>query len=83
MRGMNRDIHARNEADWKVMRAKLERLSVDELKELAERVGVKFSEGTDSMKDRPQASVKEQLLLVLDESAPDELEREYRRIIKE
>jgi hypothetical protein len=69
------------ERDWETMRRKLELLSVEDLKLIAVRTGVKFTGGIDSISDRPGASVKEQLILVLDESDPKELEQEYQRII--
>lgn len=67
--------------DWERMRAKLALLSVDELKLLAERTGIRFTGGLDSLRDRPGSTVKDQILLVLDESDPAILKREYLAVI--
>lgn len=64
------------------MRTKLERLSVDDLKKLALACDIRFEGGIDSLKDREQADVKEQIILVLDETEPALLQKEYTRLIK-
>ncbi len=59
------------------MRKKLEKLSLEELRKLADRVGIKFTIGNENIKD------PEEIILVLDEADRKELEEEYEKIIKE
>ena len=63
------------------MREKLALLNVEDLKEIATKTGIEFTDGIDSLKDTPIMSVKEQLLSVLDESDEKDIEREYNYVV--
>lgn len=70
-----------NEAEWESMRAQLEALDLPQLKVLASSVGIVFADGIEAVEDRPEASAKEQIILVLDEADPDGLRRAYADLI--
>jgi hypothetical protein len=63
--------------EWKDMRGKLEKLSIEDIRLLAEKVGVKFNGGNVSISDNRHVSAKEQFILVLDEVPKDILLKEY------
>lgn len=67
--------------EWEKMREKLELLSLEEIRELTARVGIEFTGGNESIRDRKEATAKEQFILVLDEADKDELISEYKKII--
>lgn len=60
--------------EYTAFRPKLEKLSREELAELAERTGVRF--------DEPDKVSKEEFLLVLDETNPQKLKSEYQRMTR-
>ena len=62
--------------EWNEMRAKLEDLSLEELRDLTTKVGIKFTIGNQNITD------KEEFILVLDEAGRKELIRKYEKIIK-
>lgn len=77
--------HTRRENEWKPkewdeFQEKLKHLSLEEIQMLVKRVGIKFTGGTESVKDRPYVSAKEQLILVLDEADKEKLKEEYEKI---
>lgn len=59
------------------MREKLDRLSLEELRELSGKVGIRFTIGNDNILD------KDEFILVLDEADKNELMAEYKRIAGE
>jgi len=58
------------------MREKLERLSLEDLRELVTRCGIVFTEGNNQINDR------DEFILVLDEADRGRLEGEYERLIE-
>ena len=60
--------------EWDEMVKKLSSLSLDQLKELTEKVGIKFTQGTQSINN------KEELILVLDEANREDLEKELEKL---
>ena len=62
--------------EWEKMRDKLEALTLKELRELTDKVGIEFAGGNE------QITNKEEFILVLDEADKKELFREYDKIIK-
>jgi hypothetical protein len=60
--------------DWDKFLPKLEKLNRDQLAQLAKATGVIF--------DEPEKVTKEEYLLSLDETDPDELKSEFKRLIK-
>lgn len=69
--------------EWDEMVERLEALSLEELRHLVTRVGIRFGGGNDSIVDRPGgASAREQLVHVLDEVHRSELVRQYANIIQ-
>lgn len=69
--------------EWEKFRAKLETLSLDQLRNLATRVGMKFSGGNENVSDRKQMTAREQFIMVLDEVDREKLQAEYDKIIKD
>jgi len=70
-------------SEWDAMRRKLEKLSVDELRALTTRVGIRFTGGNAAVEDSRTMTAKEQFLNVLDEANPAQLKREYNQIVEE
>ncbi len=68
--------------EWKEFRKNLEGLSLEEIRQLADKVGVAFSGGNDSITDSKNFSAKEQFILVMDEVDKTDLTREYENMIK-
>lgn len=67
---------------WDKMRDKLEQLGLDDLKLLAIRAGIHFTDGIDSLKDKEQSTVKDQIISVLEEVSSRELLDAYEKIQK-
>lgn len=68
--------------EWDKMREKLDKLSLEELRNLATQVGIEFEGGNENIADTKNLTAKEQFLLVLDEADKEELFREYKNIIE-
>lgn len=64
--------------EWRKVQSELEGLSVEQLKLIATRCGIKFEDGIESLENNRNFTVKEQLLLVMDEINPSELKRELK-----
>lgn len=62
--------------EWERMKEKLNILSLDELRALATKTGIVFTEGGENIQD------KEEIILTLDEADKDELEKEYEKILE-
>ncbi|MEK7213712.1 MAG: hypothetical protein AAB637_01145 [Patescibacteria group bacterium] len=67
--------------EWLNMKKELNKLSLEQLRRLSDKVGITFSNGNDSVIDRPQMSAKEQFIMVLDEVPKIDLLRKF-EIIK-
>ena len=79
-------LHIRAEwkqEEWTEMEQKLQALSLDELRRVSTLAGMQFEGGVESLKDRKVASVKEQIILVLDEVGKENLLRAYDVVIQE
>ncbi|MDD4761829.1 MAG: hypothetical protein PHZ25_02310 [Candidatus Pacebacteria bacterium] len=68
--------------EWEKMRKKLQALSLEELQELSERVGIRFTGGNKNVFDKEEATTKEQFIMVLDEARKNKLLSAYDQIIK-
>ncbi|HZX01036.1 MAG TPA: hypothetical protein VFE87_01420 [Candidatus Paceibacterota bacterium] len=68
--------------EWKEFRKNLEDLSLEEIRQLADEVGIAFSGGNDSITDSRNFSAKEQFILVMDEVDKAKLVREYEALLK-
>jgi Fe-S cluster assembly ATPase SufC len=68
--------------EWDEFRKKLEELSLEDLRELTTKVGIKFAGGNENIIDTKNLTAKEQFILVLDEADKDELMKEYEKIIE-
>ena len=66
--------------DWKKMVENLRKLTEEQLRELATRIGINFKGGNITVQDTNNASAKEQFILVLDEAPKEILIREYEKI---
>lgn len=62
------------------MRSRLMALSHEQVLKLANNVGIKFAGGNENLKDKPEFTAKEQLVLVMDEVSKDLLISEYEKI---
>jgi len=62
--------------EWEHRREKLEQLSLDQLRFIADRVGIRFAGGNDAIQN------KEEFLAVLDESDPHELKGAYEESLR-
>ena len=69
--------------DWKKMVENLRKLTEEQLRELATRIGIKFEGGNIMVQDTDNASAKEQFILVLDEAPKKILIREYEKIMSD
>ena len=61
--------------EWLKMRNKLMKLSLKQLRDLATKVGIKFSVGNEKIRN------KEEFVLVLDEADKNELLKEYKKLL--
>lgn len=68
--------------EWKEMRDKLEKLSLDEILLIANNAGVRFEGGNENIFDTNKMTAKEQFILVLDEVPKAILVKEYLKISK-
>lgn len=62
------------------MQKKLEQLSLEEIRILADKVGVQFENGNVLVVDRPQMSAKEEFIMVFDEIPKKILMREFNNL---
>jgi hypothetical protein len=69
-------------SSWQALQKELEQLPKSKLKELVELCGIRFLGGTDSLMDRPHATVEEQLLLVLEEVSPQDIKLALKELSK-
>ena len=68
--------------EWCEMQKKLEQLSLEEIRILADKVGVQFENSNLSVVDRPQMSAKEEFIMVFDEIPKKILMREFNNLEK-
>ena len=69
-----------HEDEWKQMQQKLQLLSVEELLQIADMVGIHFVDK--NFNDKPYISAKEQIILTFDEAIKEELLCAYNKVGK-